>query len=96
LENLNKVIKEHRFLISINFAAETHVDRSIHGGCKDFVLTNTGHANDFRRGTEIENRKVCQCVTDEVYGRWVGRRPKSRNTPHLPNMPYAAAKAGGV
>src|SRR5438270_13255398 len=41
LDALNEVIKKHSITHVINFAAETHVDRSIHGGTKDFVLTNT-------------------------------------------------------
>ena len=41
LDLLNKVMAEHKIHYVINFAAETHVDRSIHGGCKDFVLSNT-------------------------------------------------------
>ena len=38
LERLNEVIKKHKITHLINFAAETHVDRSIHGGTKEFVL----------------------------------------------------------
>src|SRR3989339_1311362 len=40
LEKLDETIKEHNITHIINFAAETHVDRSIHGGGKNFVLTN--------------------------------------------------------
>src|SRR3989337_760017 len=41
LEKLNETIKKFKITHVINFAAETHVDRSIHGGTKEFVLTNT-------------------------------------------------------
>ena len=40
LPHLNEVIEANTLDHVINFAAETHVDRSIHGGCADFVLTN--------------------------------------------------------
>src|SRR3989304_4713360 len=41
LERLDEVIKRNKITHIINFAAETHVDRSIHGGAKEFVMTNS-------------------------------------------------------
>ncbi len=98
LENLDKVIKEHNITHVINFAAETHVDRSIHGGCKDFVLTNTLGVQmilDAVRNNKSE--KFVNVSTDEVYGSLELDEPSrfTENTPIEPNMPYAAAKAGG-
>ena len=98
LEKLNQVIVEHKISHVINFAAETHVDRSIHGGCKDFVLTNTLGVQmilDAVRANNIE--KFVNVSTDEVYGA-LGLdedRKFTEATPIWPNMPYAAAKAGG-
>jgi len=98
LEKLNQVIAEHKISHVINFAAETHVDRSIHGGCKDFVLTNTLGVQmilDAVRANNIE--KFVNVSTDEVYGA-LGLdedRKFTESTPIWPNMPYAAAKAGG-
>lgn len=98
LEKLNKVIAEQKISHVINFAAETHVDRSIHGGCKDFVLTNTLGVQmilDAVRANNIE--KFVNVSTDEVYGA-LGLdedRKFTESTPIWPNMPYAAAKAGG-
>jgi dTDP-glucose 4,6-dehydratase len=98
LEKLNQVIKEHSITHVINFAAETHVDRSIHGGCKDFVLTNTLGVQmilDAVRANNLE--KFVNVSTDEVYGA-LGLdedRKFTESTPVWPNMPYAAAKAGG-
>ena len=98
LEKLNQVIKEHGISHVINFAAETHVDRSIHGGCKDFVMTNTLGVQmilDAVRANNIE--KFVNVSTDEVYGA-LGLdedRKFTESTPVWPNMPYAAAKAGG-
>ncbi len=98
LEKLNRVIKEHGITHVINFAAETHVDRSIHGGCKDFVLTNTLGVQmilDAVRFNKLE--KFVNVSTDEVYGalRLDENRKFTESTPIWPNMPYAAAKAGG-
>lgn len=98
LEKLNEVIQANKITQVINFAAETHVDRSIHGGCKDFVLTNTLGVQmilDAVRFNKLE--KFVQVSTDEVYGA-LGldeEREFTEDTPIMPNMPYAAAKAGG-
>lgn len=98
LDNLNKIIKEHEITHIINFAAETHVDKSIHGGTKDFVLTNTLGVQmllDAARYGKI--KKMVNVSTDEVYGA-LGLdedRLFTEDTPIMPNMPYAAAKAGG-
>jgi dTDP-glucose 4,6-dehydratase len=98
LDLLNKAIKEHGITHVINFAAETHVDRSIHGGCRDFVLTNTLGVQmilDAVRFNKLE--KFVNVSTDEVYGALEldEDRKFSEETPIIPNMPYAAAKAGG-
>ncbi len=98
LDTLDKVIKEHDIDHIINFAAETHVDRSIHGGCKDFVLTNSLGVQmilDAVRNNEI--KKFVQVSTDEVFGALDFESPDkfTEQTPIMPNMPYAAAKAGG-
>jgi len=98
LDFLDKVIKENQIEKVINFAAETHVDRSIHGGCKDFVLSNTLGVQmilDAVRNNNLE--KFVNVSTDEVYGSLELDDPSSftESTPIMPNMPYAAAKAGG-
>ncbi|OGH80576.1 MAG: dTDP-glucose 4,6-dehydratase, partial [Candidatus Magasanikbacteria bacterium RIFCSPLOWO2_02_FULL_44_11] len=98
LDALTKTIHEHGITHVINFAAETHVDRSIHGGAKEFVLTNTLGVQmvlDAVRLNKIE--KFVNVSTDEVYGS-LGldeQRLFTESTPINPNMPYAAAKAGG-
>ena len=98
LEKLNETIKEHNITHIINFAAETHVDRSIHGGCKDFVLTNVLGVQmllDAARINKIE--KMVNVSTDEVFGDLDldDERKFDEKWPIMPNMPYAAAKAGG-
>lgn len=98
LEKLDQTMKAHGITHVINFAAETHVDRSIHGGTKEFVLTNTLGVQmilDAVRFNKIE--RFVNVSTDEVYGslKLDEDRKFTESTPIWPNMPYAAAKAGG-
>ena len=98
LDHLNTVMKEHEISHVINFAAETHVDRSIHGGCKDFVLTNTLGTQMILDAVKTNNiEKFVNVSTDEVYGALELEDPTSwdETASIMPNMPYAAAKAGG-
>jgi len=76
----------------INFAAESHVDRSI-SSAKDFVLTNvlgTQTLLDAAKATKVET--FVQISTDEVYGT-ISEGSWSETAPLLPNSPYAASKA---
>jgi dTDP-glucose 4,6-dehydratase len=83
----------------INFAAETHVDRSIHVGAKEFIDTNITGVFNILQAVKASQRvkKYVQVSTDEVYGSLgLGSRMKFKeNTPFAPNVPYAATKAGG-
>jgi dTDP-glucose 4,6-dehydratase len=78
----------------VNFAAETHVDRSIHGA-SEFVETDvlgTYVLLDWARET---GARLVQVSTDEVYGD-VEPGASSREDDTLrPSSPYAASKAGG-
>lgn len=81
-----------------NFAAETHVDRSIHVGSREFVMTNVVGVQTLldavrRHGT----KKFVNISTDEVYGSLAldDKRRFVETTAFEPNVPYAAAKAGG-
>lgn len=98
LQKLNEVIRDKDTTHVINFAAETHVDRSIHGGAKEFVLTNTlGVQMILDAVKENKIKKFVNVSTDEVYGSLAldEDRKFTESTPIWPNMPYAAAKAGG-
>lgn len=83
----------------INFAAETHVDRSIHVGAKEFIDTNiTGVFNILeavKAGSGV--KKYVQVSTDEVYGslKLNSQLKFKEETAFAPNVPYAATKAGG-
>ncbi len=99
---LIKTITEHKIDHIINFAAETHVDRSIFGDCMDFTTTNVigvltllNIVRDY--GRELGIKKFVHISTDEVYGTLTLEDHKqfTEESPFQPNMPYAAAKAGG-
>jgi dTDP-glucose 4,6-dehydratase len=78
----------------LNFAAETHVDRSI-AGASDFVRTNVvGVQILLDACLEAGIPTVVQVSTDEVYGS-VASGSWTEDSPLAPNSPYAAAKAGG-
>ncbi len=82
----------------VNFAAETHVDRSIHLGARDFVVTNTLGVQTLLDAVRKHGvKKMVQISTDEVYGSLeLGTATQfTEATPFAPNAPYAAAKAGG-
>ena len=79
----------------INFAAESHVDRSI-SGAEDFVQTNIVGVQVLLDAIKSSGRKIrfVQVSTDEVYGS-IDEGSWNENCPLLPNSPYSASKAGG-
>ena len=77
----------------VNFAAESHVDRSIEGA-KPFVSTNVqGTQTLLDAANEAGVDRFLQISTDEVYGQ-VLDGTFSENDPLNPRNPYAATKAG--
>ena len=90
---VEKLIDEHKIQTIINFAAESHVDRSI----KDpgvFIETNvTGTLTLLKAAIEKTIDRFIQISTDEVYGS-LGRDGQfTEETPLSPNSPYSASKA---
>jgi dTDP-glucose 4,6-dehydratase len=78
----------------LNFAAETHVDRSI-AGAAEFVTANvTGVQVLLDACRDAGVGKVVHVSTDEVYGS-IAAGSWTEDSPLDPNSPYAAAKAGG-
>ncbi len=84
-----------------NFAAESHVDRSL-SAAADFVSTNIGGLQSLLEAARNQwqgdygGRRFIQISTDEVYG--PGQPGESRfreDAPYGPGNPYAASKAGG-
>jgi dTDP-glucose 4,6-dehydratase len=78
----------------VNFAAETHVDRSIHGAA-DFVTTNVVGVQTLLDAAQRAGiPRVVHVSTDEVYGS-IPEGSFRETDPLEPNSPYSAAKAGG-
>ena len=81
----------------VHFAAESHVDRSIHGP-KEFIATNiTGTFNLLEAARqswgETDNKKFHHVSTDEVYGSLGDTGCFHEDTPYDPRSPYSASKA---
>jgi dTDP-glucose 4,6-dehydratase len=89
-ELVGRLVNEHDLVV--NFAAESHVDRSINGA-KDFVITNVLGTQTLLDAVKSSNvQTYLQVSTDEVYGSMEqGSWPET--DPLLPNSPYAASKA---
>ena len=83
----------------VNFAAETHVDRSIHGGADAFIRTNIVGLHSLLKALRASPniKKMLHISTDEVYGDLPIKSKKkfTEKSPLLPNSPYAASKAAG-
>ena len=79
----------------VNFAAESHVDRSI-SGATDFVQTNIVGVQVMLDAIKASGRKIrfLQVSTDEVYGS-IELGSWTEDWPLKPNSPYSASKAGG-
>jgi dTDP-glucose 4,6-dehydratase len=79
----------------VNFAAESHVDRSI-SGAADFVQTNIVGVQVLLDAIKASGRQIrfLQVSTDEVYGS-IEEGSWTEDWPLLPNSPYSASKASG-
>ena len=79
----------------VNFAAESHVDRSINSAA-EFVKTNVAGVQVLLDAIKATGRKIrfVQVSTDEVYGS-IETGSWNEECPLLPNSPYSASKAGG-
>jgi dTDP-glucose 4,6-dehydratase len=79
----------------VNFAAESHVDRSI-SGAADFVQTNIVGVQVLLDAIKASGRQIrfLQVSTDEVYGS-IEEGSWTEEWPLLPNSPYSASKASG-
>ncbi len=100
---IERLLAEHRPRAIVHFAAESHVDRSIHGP-EDFIQTNvigTFRLLEAARGylsrldePERSAFRFLHVSTDEVYGSLGPQDPPfSETTPYAPNSPYSASKA---
>jgi dTDP-glucose 4,6-dehydratase len=80
--------------IVLNFAAESHVDRSIDGAAAFVAANVSGVQTLLQACLEAGVSRIVQVSTDEVYGS-LASGAWSEDAPLEPNSPYAAAKAGG-
>ncbi len=97
------VLKKHRIRAVINFAAESHVDRSIHDS-KNFIQTNIvgtynllesarAYWNNLDKNFK-EDFRFLHVSSDEVYGSLnPSDNPSNEKDPYKPNSPYSASKA---
>jgi dTDP-glucose 4,6-dehydratase len=100
---VGRLLREHRPRAIVNFAAESHVDRSIHGP-SDFIQTNIvgtfqlletvrAYWNGLAPAEQAAFRFL-HVSTDEVYGSLGSADPAFRETHRYePNSPYSASKA---
>jgi dTDP-glucose 4,6-dehydratase len=101
---LDRLLAEHTPRAIVHFAAESHVDRSIHGP-GEFIQTNVvgtftlleaarGYWNGLATAAR-ESFRFLHVSTDEVYGSLGPNDPAfTETTPYAPNSPYSASKAG--
>jgi dTDP-glucose 4,6-dehydratase len=101
-EAMRVLFREHRPAAVVNFAAETHVDRSIDDPGA-FVRTNVVGTFELLEAARRQVRESPEAAagfrflhvsTDEVYGTLGPTGAFSETTPYSPNSPYAASKAG--
>jgi len=102
-ELISELLQEHRPRAIINFAAESHVDRSIHGP-DEFMLTNIMGTYRMLNAVRLfydelsdadqNNFRFLHVSTDEVYGTLSATDPAFKETnKYEPNSPYSASKA---
>jgi dTDP-glucose 4,6-dehydratase len=100
---VTRLLNDHQPRAIVNFAAESHVDRSIHGPV-DFIETNivgSFHllecAREYWNGLQDDAKRKFRfhhVSTDEVYGSLAPTDPAFSEThPYEPNSPYSASKA---
>jgi len=92
-ELVSYIFQKYEISHVINFAAESHVDRSILGS-EIFFTTNVLGTNVLLENAKrFEVEKFVQISTDEVYGSLGPEGQFEESTPLQPNSPYAASKA---
>jgi len=90
---VEQIIDEHQIDEIINFAAESHVDRSITDP-KSFIEANvTGTLTLLGAARDKKLERFIQISTDEVYGSLGSKGKFTEQTPLSPNSPYSASKA---
>jgi dTDP-glucose 4,6-dehydratase len=101
---LKDLFEKHQFSAVVNFAAESHVDRSIESAA-EFVETNImgvfslldASMRHFEKlGSDARSAfRFLQVSTDEVFGQLGEEGAFTETTPYAPSSPYSASKAAG-
>ena len=101
-EVIRELLETHQPRAIVNFAAESHVDRSIDGPM-DFVMTNVAGtvrlldvAREYWAGLNENGKQTFRFLhvsTDEVYGSLDSTGKFTEQSPYAPNSPYSASKA---
>ena len=100
---VSSLLKKYQIRAVLNFAAESHVDRSIHGP-DDFIETNIVGTYNILESVRTYWNDLDEAIkkafrflhvsTDEVYGTLDGKAPAfTEKHPYEPNSPYSASKA---
>jgi len=90
---MTAVLRQHTIEVIVNFAAESHVDRSV-TSAEPFLDTNVaGTLRLLEAAREAKVRRFVQISTDEVYGSLGATGAFEETTPMDPRSPYSASKA---
>lgn len=93
-ELVRKICEKHNIDSIINFAAETHVDRSIND-ISPFIESNIIGTKNLLEIVREKDLRFHQISTDEVYGSLeLDDKPFNENSNYNPRNPYSATKAG--
>ncbi len=101
---VSELLHAYQINVLVNFAAESHVDRSIHAPSTfidtniqgTFTLLHAAHAYwKHLPESQKKNFRYIQISTDEVYGSLGSQGQFQETTPLAPNSPYSASKAAG-
>jgi dTDP-glucose 4,6-dehydratase len=90
---VERILQEEKPSAVVNFAAESHVDRSILDA-SPFLQTNIGGVQSLLEAVrKYPVERFLHISTDEVYGDKEGKEPSTEASPLSPSSPYAATKA---
>src|SRR4029078_12438653 len=93
-DQMDALMTEHTFYAVVNFAAESHVDRSINSP-QNFIHTNVVGTSVLLNAARRHGvQRFIQVSTDEVYGSLGETGKFTEQSPIVPSSPYSASKAG--
>jgi dTDP-glucose 4,6-dehydratase len=91
---MDRILAQHKYFAIVNFAAESHVDRSIDSP-ENFIHTNVAGTDALLTLARKHNvKRFVQISTDEVYGSLGPEGRFTETSPIDPSSPYSASKAG--